>query len=90
MDMMMMMMMMRSHKGDEAELCRNVHNISLYKNYVFYCCCSCAFVTMVTYIFHRLTCIMGKVKVDLYFYLIADILTKVLQKCSFSSPLPTI
>ena len=33
---------------------------------------------------------MGKVKVGLYFYLIADILTKVLQNCSLSSPLPNI
>ena len=29
-------------------LCRNVHNISLYKKYVFYCRCSCAFVAMAT------------------------------------------
>ena len=41
----------------------------------FYCHCSCAFVPMATYSFHRL--IMGKVKVGLYFYLTADILTKV-------------
>ena len=34
--------------------------------------------------------IMGKVKVGLYFYLTADILTKVLQKCALSSPLPNI
>ena len=33
---------------------------------------------------------MGKVKVGLYVYLTADILTKVLQKCSLSSPLPNI
>ena len=30
---------------------------------------------------------MGKVKVGLYFYLIADIFTKVFQKCFLSSPL---
>ena len=70
-------------RGMKLKLCRNVHNISLYKYYVFYCRCSCAFVTMATYNFHRL--IMGKVKVGLYFYLIADILTKVFQKCSLSS-----
>ena len=29
-------------------LCRNVHNICLYKKYVFYCRCSCAFVAMAT------------------------------------------
>ena len=33
---------------------------------------------------------MGKVKVGLYFYLTADILTKVFQKCSLSSPLLNI
>ena len=33
---------------------------------------------------------MGKVKVGLYCYLIADILTKVLQRCSLNSPLPNI
>ena len=27
---------------------------------------------------------MGKVKIDIYCYLTADILTKVLQKCSFT------
>ena len=34
--------------GKKLNLCRNVHNISLYKNYVFHCCCSCAFVAMTT------------------------------------------
>ena len=33
---------------------------------------------------------MGKVKEGLYFYLIADILIKVFQKCSLSSRLPNI
>ena len=33
---------------------------------------------------------MGKVKVGLYFYLTADILTKVLQKYSLNSPVPDI
>ena len=33
---------------------------------------------------------MGKLKIEIYCYLIADILTKVLQKCSWSSPLQTI
>ena len=31
---------------------------------------------------------MGKVEIGIYCYLTADILTKVLQKCSLSSPLP--
>ena len=33
---------------------------------------------------------MRKVKTEIYCYLTADILTKVLQKCSFSSPLPNL
>ena len=40
---------------------------------------------MATYSFHWL--IMGKVKIGIYCYLTVDILTKVLQKCSLSSPL---
>ena len=35
-------------KEMNMKLCRNVHNISLYKNYVFYCRCSSAFVAMTT------------------------------------------
>ena len=67
--------------GVKLKLCIHVHDIILYS-------CPCAFVAMVTYSFHRL--IMGKVKIGLYFYLNADILTKVFQKCSLSSPLPNI
>ena len=33
---------------------------------------------------------MGKVEIGIYFCVTADILTKVLQKCSWSSPLQTI
>ena len=33
---------------------------------------------------------MGKVEIGICFCVTADILTKVLQKCSLSSPLPTI
>ena len=32
---------------------------------------------------------MGEVEIGIYCYLTADILTKVLQKCSLSSPFPT-
>ena len=64
-------------RGLKLKFCRNDHNISLYKNYVFYCRCSYAFVAITTYSFHRL--IMGKVEVGLYFYLTANILTKVFQ-----------
>ena len=35
-------------RGMKLQLCRNVHNISLYKNFVLYCRCSCAFVAMAT------------------------------------------
>ena len=75
-------------RGMKLKFCRNVHKISLYKNYVFYCRCSCAFVAMATYSFHRLT--MRKVKVGFYFYLTTVILTKKFQKCSLSRPLPNI
>ena len=43
---------------------------------------------MATYSCHRL--IMGKVKIGIYCCLTADILTKVLQKCSFRSPVPNL
>ena len=33
---------------------------------------------------------MGKEEIGIYLCVTADILTKVLQKCSWSSPLPTI
>ena len=33
---------------------------------------------------------MGKVDIDIYFCVTADILTKVLLKCFWSSPLPTV
>ena len=39
---------LRSRKWDEAELCIHVHYISLYVNYIFYCCCPCALVAMAT------------------------------------------
>ena len=34
--------------------------------------------------------IMGKMKISIYCYVTADILTNVLQKCSLSSPLPNV
>ena len=75
--------------GMKLKLYRNVHNIRLYKKNVFYCRRSCAFVAMATYSFHSV--IMGNLKkVGLHFYLTADVLTKVLQKCSLSSPLLNI
>ena len=65
-------------RGMNLKLCRNVHNISLYKNYFLYCHWS----------FHWL--VMGNVKVGLHCYLTTDILTKVLQRCSLSNPLPNV
>ena len=70
-------------RGMKLKLCRNVHNIMLYISCVFYFRRSCAFVAMATS--HWL--IMGKVKIGVYWSLIADILTKVFQKCSLSSRL---
>ena len=61
-------------RGMKLKLCRNVHNISLYKKFVFYCRCSCAFIAMATLSFHWL--ITRKVKVGLYCYLTAGILTE--------------
>ena len=75
-------------KGMKLKLYRNVHNISLYKRYVFYCDCLCAFVGMLTYSFHWLK--MGKMKIGIYCSPIAGIWAKVLQKCSLKSPLPSI
>ena len=72
----------------KLKLCMNVHNISLYKSYVFIAIADVLLSLWQLIIFHRL--IVGKVKVDLYFYLTADILTKIIQKCSLSSPLPNI
>ena len=46
----------------KLKLCINVYDISRYINYVFYCCCSCVFVALATYGFHRF--IMGNGKSD--------------------------
>ena len=65
---------------------RNVHSISRYKNYVF---------IAVAHVLSSLWQLIVSIdfyngKVGLYFYSTADILTKVFQKCSLSSPLPNI
>ena len=73
----------------KLNFCENVHNISLYRMYVFYCRCSCAFVAMATYYsFHWL--ITRKVKVGLYCCLTAGILTELFYKCLLNSPPPSI
>ena len=75
-------------RGVKLKLCLNVHEISLYINYIFYCRCPCAFIAMATLNFHILT--MGKVEIGIYFCVTANILTKVLLKYFWSSPLPAI
>ena len=75
-------------RGMKLKLCRNVHNISLYKNCIFIAIVHVLSLLWQLKSFHWLT--MGKVKVGLYCYFIVDILTKVLQRCSLSSPLPNI
>ena len=50
-------------RGMKLKFCVNVHDISLYINYIFfYCCCPCALVAMAS--FHIL--IMGKVEIGIY------------------------
>ena len=72
--------------GIKLKLCRIVHNISLYENIIFYCRCLSTLVAMATLIFHGLK--MGKMKIGIYCYLIADIMTEAFQKCLLSGPLP--
>ena len=80
-------LLLRSYKGGiNLNLLRIVHNISLNKITVFYCRCWSTLVAMATYSFHWFT--MGKVKIEIYCYLIADIVTKVLQKCLLSGSPP--
>ena len=68
----MLNLLFRTISRMKLKLSKNVHNISFYKNCVFYYYCSCAFIDMAS--FHRL--IMGKVKVGIIFCLIGDIFTK--------------
>ena len=78
-------------RGMKLKLCINVHDISLYINCIFfYCRCPCAFVAMATQTFLIHALIMGKGEIGIYFCVTADILTKVLLKCFWSSPLSTI
>ena len=81
-------LLLRSQKGDEAETCRNVHNTSLYKVYVF--------LLLLLMCFHC----YGNLKFPLtyteksesstYCYLTADILTECFEKCLISKPPPSI
>ena len=67
----------------KLKLCRNVHNINHYKSDV----ADVVDVALVLLLLRQLKIIIGKVKIRLYCYLIADILTRVLQNCSLTSPL---
>ena len=73
-------------RGMKLKRCINVHDSSLYINYIFDCRCQCAF--MVLKSFHIV--IIGKVEIKIYFCVPADILAKSLLKCFWSSPLPTV
>ena len=74
--------------GMKLKLSIHVHDISPYINWVFLLSLPMWFRCYGTLSFHRL--MMVKVDIGIYFCVIADILMKVLQKCSWSSPLPTI
>ena len=77
-------------RGMKLKHCINVLNISLYINFIFfYCRCPCAFTAMATQTFHIHVLIMGKVEIGIYFCVTADILTKVLLECFWSSRLST-
>ena len=69
-------------RGMKLKLCINVHDISLYINSIF------IVVANGLSLLWQLT--MGKVEIGIYFCVTADILTKVLLKCFWGSPLPTI
>ena len=60
-------------RGIKLKRCRNVHNISLYKNVFFFI----AVAHVLSLSFYRL--IMGKVKTGIYCYLIAGILTEIFR-----------
>ena len=79
-------LLLRSRKSDDAEICINVHDSSLYINYIFIVVAHV--LSLLWQSFHIL--IMGKVEIGIYFCVTADILTNILLKCFWSSPLPTI
>ena len=75
-------------RGMKLKHCINVLDISLYINFIFFNCrCPCAFIAMATQTFHIHVLIMGKVEIGIYICVTADVLTKVLLKCFWSSPL---
>ena len=68
-----------------------LHIASTGRRNVKLCFCSNQIRTLVAMAtFFCLCFIMGKLEIGIYCYHTADILTKVLQKCSFSSPVPSI
>ena len=61
-------------RGIKLKLWRMFVTLASTKMVFFYCCCSCTLVAMAILSFHWL--IIGKVKIGVYCYLIADILTE--------------
>ena len=74
-------------RGMKLKLCMNVHDISLYIKCILLLLPTC-FHCYGNLNFHIL--IVGKVEIGIYFCVTTDILTKVLLKCFWSSPLPTM
>ena len=70
----------------KLKLCICVHDVSLYRSYIFYYRFPCAFVAMATFPI----LIMGNMEIGVYLCVTVDILAKVLLKSFWSSPLPTI
>ena len=67
-------------RGMKLKLCLNVHDISLYINCIF------IVVAQMLSLLWQLKVSIGKVEIGIYLCVTADILTKVLLKCFWSSP----
>ena len=81
-------LLLKSHKGDEAEILQKcLWHWPLHKLY-FFIVVAHVFSLLWQLSFHILT--MGKVEIGIYFCVTADILTKVLLECFWSSPRQTI
>ena len=77
--------LLRNAKEDEAE---TLHKYSTY--IIFFIVVAHVLSLLWQQRFHIHVLIMGKVETAIYFCVTADNLTKVLLKCFWSSPLPTI
>ena len=72
-------------RGIKLKLCVNVHDISLYIGYIFI-----VLAHVLSLLWQLEVSIDLQVEIGIYFCVTADILTKVLLKYLWSSPLPTI